>query len=53
MKSHLDNLYELITLMMEAVSTCETSVNFYEIALRNVSEGCHLQLVAMPTSLCY
>jgi hypothetical protein len=27
--------------MMEAVSTSETSVNFYETTLRIVPEGCH------------
>jgi hypothetical protein len=31
-----------IALMMEAVSTSETSVNFYETTRRNIPEGCHL-----------
>jgi hypothetical protein len=31
-----------IILMMEAVSTFETSVNFYQTTRRNVPEGCHL-----------
>jgi hypothetical protein len=29
-------------LMMEAVSTSETSVNFYETTRRNISEDSHL-----------
>jgi hypothetical protein len=29
-------------LMMEAVRTSETSVNFYETTRRNIPEGCHL-----------
>jgi hypothetical protein len=33
----------IIALMMEAVRTCEMSVNFYEIARRNIPKGCHLQ----------
>jgi hypothetical protein len=33
----------LVALMMVAVSTSETSVNFYEIARRNVPENEHLQ----------
>jgi hypothetical protein len=28
--------------MMEAVSTSETSVNFYETTRRNIPENCHL-----------
>jgi hypothetical protein len=31
-----------IVLMMETVSTSETSVNFYETTRRNIPEGCHL-----------
>jgi hypothetical protein len=31
-----------IALMLEALSTSETSVNFYEIARRNITEDCHL-----------
>jgi hypothetical protein len=33
----------LIALMMEAVSTSEPSVNFYQTARRNISEDCDLQ----------
>jgi hypothetical protein len=32
----------LITLMMKAVSTCETLVNFYESTWRNIQEDSHL-----------
>jgi hypothetical protein len=32
----------LIALMMEAVRTFETSVNFYETTRRNIPEGCRL-----------
>jgi hypothetical protein len=32
----------LIDLMMEAVSTSETSVNFYEITRRNIPEDSHI-----------
>jgi hypothetical protein len=35
----------IITLMMEAVSTSETSVNFYEITWQNIPEGSHLQTI--------
>jgi hypothetical protein len=44
---------ELI-LMMEAVSTSETSVNFYETTLRNIPEGGQLpysQLIIQVTHL--
>jgi hypothetical protein len=34
--------YCLIALMMEAVSTSETSVNFYETAWRNIPEDGNL-----------
>jgi hypothetical protein len=34
--------FSFIALMMEAVSTSETSVNFYETTQRNIPEGCHL-----------
>jgi hypothetical protein len=34
-----------ISLMMEVVNTSETSVNFYETALRNTPEDVHLQLL--------
>jgi hypothetical protein len=33
---------ELYSLMMEAVSTSETSVNFYEATRRSIPEGCYL-----------
>jgi hypothetical protein len=32
----------LIALMIEAVSTSETSVNFYETSRSSILEGCHL-----------
>jgi hypothetical protein len=32
-----------IVLMMEAVRTSETLVNFYETTRRNIPEGCHLE----------
>jgi hypothetical protein len=32
-----------VALMMEAVRTFETSVNFYETSRRSIPEGCHLQ----------
>jgi hypothetical protein len=35
----------LIALMMEAVSTSETSVYFYGIIRRYIPEDCHLQIV--------
>jgi hypothetical protein len=35
-------LYAMIALMMEAVSTSETSVNFYETTWRNIPEDSHL-----------
>jgi hypothetical protein len=31
------------TMMMEAVSACETSVNFYQTTWRNIPEDSHLQ----------
>jgi hypothetical protein len=34
-------------LMMEAVSTPETSVNFYQATWRNIPEDSHLQLTAV------
>jgi hypothetical protein len=37
--------YRLIALMMEAVSTSETSANFYETIRCNIPEGRHLQRV--------
>jgi hypothetical protein len=32
----------ITALMMEEISTSETSVNFYETAGRNIPTGCHL-----------
>jgi hypothetical protein len=32
-----------ITLLLEAVRTSETSVNFYETTRRNIPENCHIQ----------
>jgi hypothetical protein len=32
----------IISLMMEAISTSETSVNFYETKRRSIPEGCQL-----------
>jgi hypothetical protein len=40
---HFRGYYCLIALMMEAVSTSETSVNFYETTWRDIPEGCHIQ----------
>jgi hypothetical protein len=39
----------IIALMMEAVSTSETSVNFYQTKRRNILEDSHLQFVAVRT----
>jgi hypothetical protein len=36
-------MLRLIALMMEAVSTSETSVNFYHTTQRNNTEDSHLQ----------
>jgi hypothetical protein len=36
--------FRLIALMMEAVSTPETTINFYETTRRNIPEGCHLHI---------
>jgi hypothetical protein len=38
----------LIALMMEAVGTSETSVNFYQITRRNNPEDSHLQTEYCP-----
>jgi hypothetical protein len=45
----LQNIYfkSLTTLMMEAVSTSETTVNFYHTARRNFPEDSHLQNIKM------
>jgi hypothetical protein len=37
------SLVEEIALMMEAVCTSETSVNFYGTTRRNIPKGCHLK----------
>jgi hypothetical protein len=44
----------LIALMMEAVRTSETSVNFYETTRSNIPGDCHLVLnkIAKQTKLC-
>jgi hypothetical protein len=34
--------WDVASLMMEAVSTSETSVNFYQTAWRNIPEDSHL-----------
>jgi hypothetical protein len=36
--------FSLITLMMEAINTSETSVNFYQTSRRNIPEDCHLHI---------
>jgi hypothetical protein len=41
----------LITLMLEAVSTFETSVNFYQTSRRNIPEDSHLQIIGYLTTL--
>jgi hypothetical protein len=38
----------IIALMMEALSTSETSVNFYEATRRNIPEDSHLQIKRSP-----
>jgi hypothetical protein len=35
-------MFQVITLMMEAASTTETSVNFYQTTWRNIPEDSHL-----------
>jgi hypothetical protein len=35
----------IVTLMMEAASTSETSVNFYQTTRRNIPEDSHLLLL--------
>jgi hypothetical protein len=39
----LTDLSEVIALMMEAIRTSETSVNFYQTARRNIPEDSHLE----------
>jgi hypothetical protein len=43
--------YEMLALMMQAVSTSETSVNFYQTTWRNIPEDSHL--LAKIMFLCY
>jgi hypothetical protein len=38
----------LIVLLMEAASTSETSVNFYETTRRNIPEDSHLHKIPVP-----
>jgi hypothetical protein len=45
------SIIRAIALMMEAVSTSETSVNFYQITQRNNPEDSHLQLLFKLTEL--
>jgi hypothetical protein len=50
---HLQSVcYLLIALMVEAVRTSETSVNFYETTRRNIAEGCHLHHHSVFFLLC-
>jgi hypothetical protein len=39
------NYYIFIALMMVAISTSETSVNFYETTLLNIPEDSHMNVV--------
>jgi hypothetical protein len=41
-ENNSDTKFDNIVLVMEAVKTSETSVNFYETTRRNIPEGCHL-----------
>jgi hypothetical protein len=47
----LCSLSSLIALMMEAVSTSETSVNFYETTRLNISEDSHLHPLQTEVSV--
>jgi hypothetical protein len=38
-----------LQVMMEAVSTSETSITFYEISRRNIPEDINLQGTSLPT----
>jgi hypothetical protein len=40
---------DMIALMMEAVTSSETSVTFYQTKRRNIPEDSHLILVAVRT----
>jgi hypothetical protein len=42
-----------IALMMESISTSETSVNFYEITRRNIRDDSHLQCQLLLTNSIY
>jgi hypothetical protein len=44
-------LWDIMSLMMEALSTSETSVNFYEATRHNIPEGCHLQITTPSSQL--
>jgi hypothetical protein len=37
----LEEVDRIIALMMEAISTSETSVNFYETTRRSILKDCH------------
>jgi hypothetical protein len=39
-----------IALMTEAVNTCETLVDFYEITWRSILESCHLRILILRAS---
>jgi hypothetical protein len=39
----VDQRFREIALMIDAVRTSETSVNFYETTWRNIPDGCHLE----------
>jgi hypothetical protein len=47
----IDRCFRGIALMMEAVSTSETSVNFYQTTWRNIAEDSHLHLGFRPLGL--
>jgi hypothetical protein len=41
-QANVSDVCTAIALMMEAISTSETSVNFYDTTQRNSPDGCHL-----------
>jgi hypothetical protein len=45
--SHGGEYIRLIALMMEAASTSETSVNFYQTTRRNIPEDSHLHIISI------
>jgi hypothetical protein len=45
------SLIEVIVLMMETVSTSETSVNFYQTTRRSISEDSHLLMKGIAVEL--